>query len=191
KYLGVLSIRVAADGKSVCALLGPSEALQSPLLVAWNADTGEILNSTRVFDTTRWSFDLSPDAGLLSSNGDPARVVPVAEQSVDHLKEVNLRSGWAAEFSDDGKWLTLIARTNTPGGEVRQWAVVVSTRTWKDVCSVSAGLGARAALSPDGKTLAVAVGEKLEFYDTVTAKVFGSYKLPAEPWETGFLGYTR
>jgi WD40 repeat protein len=139
-----------------------------------------------VTDGARTGGELSPAADFLSSAGDPARVEPVAEQTVNLLKEANLRSGRAPEFSDDGKWLTLIARANTPDGEFHYWTVIVSTKTWREVWSVPMVGDGRAALSPDGTTLAVADGEKVEFYDRATKKNLGGYRVPTGGWKDAY-----
>jgi WD40 repeat protein len=184
-------IRVAADGKTVSALVGPSEVLQYAQLIAWDADSGERLATRPIYDKTCPRFDLSPDGAFIAGSGDLAMVMPVAEQGVNYLKAANLRSLGAPAFSDDGQWLTLIACANAPDGQRRHWAVVVSTKTWKEVCSVTVGEDGRAALSPDGKTLAVAYGEKLSFYDAATTNLVGEFKLPAAAWESVIGGYTH
>jgi WD40 repeat protein len=187
---GVETIRVAADGKTVSALISPSEVLQYAQFVVWDSSTGARLKTAHVYDKECRNSDLSPDGACIAIGSDPAMVIPVAEQSVNYLKEAKLRSAGTPAFSDDGKWLTVIARANTPDGVFHSWAVVYSTKTWKEVCSVSVAESARAALSPDGKTLAVAANDKLEFYDTATAKPFSEYKLPIGSWNKGLLGST-
>ncbi len=191
KQSGVLSVRVSTDGKTVSALLGAAGPLGAGAIVAWDTNTGERLGTIRVNSHARMGGELSPAADFLSSSGDPARVEPVAEQSVNLLKGANLRSGGAPDFSDDGKWLTLIAHANTPGGEFRHWAVVLSTKTWKEVCSVPTASSGRAALSPDGRTLAVAAEDELEFFDTATAKRVGAHRLPVGAWKKSLSGYTQ
>lgn len=185
------SIRVSADGTAVTALVGPSSPIGLGVLATWETTTGKPLGASRIGSLARHGGELSPDAAFLSWASDAAIVEPVAKPNVNLLSKTKLRSGRAGDFSDNGKWLTLIAHSNTPDGKFQHWAVVVSTDTWREVCSVQTVTGGRAALAPDGKTLAVAAGDELDFIETATAKRVGGYKLSATGWGSGASGYTQ
>ncbi len=186
----VRTIRVAADGKTVCALIGPSEVLQYAQFVRWDATTGERLKTAHIHDRPCNNSDLSPDGEFIALDSHPA-VISLAALTVDHIREAKLRSARGLSFSDDGKWLTAVAQPHTPDGVVSRRAVVFSTTTWKEVCSVAVAESGRVALSPDGKTLAVAANEKVEFFDTATSKTIGEYKLSAGTWPSHYHCYTQ
>ncbi len=85
------------------------------------------------------------------------------------LRTVDPRSGAVAALavSADGSVLAVL----TAGGSVSVWDV----ETGRSRCAVVARSGSNGlAVSPDGRTLALAQGESVTFYDTTTGKTLAS-----------------
>jgi len=185
------SVRVSKDGKTVFGLSGPITVNDPGFVTAWDAVTGERRKATRLPFRTSHESVLSPDARHITTGALFGRSVVAIEAPEKNLLDGADIKGFsfaAPRFSDDGKWLTQV-NTETIAGERRTSAVVISAATWRAVATISLGDNARAALAPDGRTLAVAVGETLEFHDTITLKLLGSYRVPAGQW--GKFGYTH
>lgn len=190
KQAGIHSLRVSSDGKTVTALMGPGEIFQSPAIITWNTESGERLKTSRVFDPDSL-FDLSPDAAFFVCSDGEAVVRSVANQSANHLKDSKLLSRRLGEFSDDGKWLTMIVRAPSPNDSSQYSAAVISTKTWKVVGAVPITEDGRVALSPDGTKIAVAHGERLEFYTVETGKLIDGYDIPEGDWKKVSYTFTQ
>lgn len=186
KQASVACVRVTKDGKTVFGLSGPYAVSDPCLVTAWDAATGKRLKTTRLPFRGAYGGELSPRAvfvatGAFAGGG----LVEVAAPEKNLLEAAKLPgvSMLPGCFSDDGKWLLQVRTEATGGGKYS--AVVVSTVNWGVACTVPLGNFGRAALSPDGRTLVVAYGEELEFYDIITSRGLGGYRVPAGGWEKG------
>lgn len=193
KQANVYCTRLSKDGKTVYALTGPYTANDPSFVTAWDAATGERVKATRLTSGAMMGGELSPD-GQYAATGDIGRggVVSVAASEKNLLEGAGLRgsSFLPGDFSVDGKWLTQINMEQAEGGW-KYSAVVISTLTWRGVAVIPLTGNGKAALAPDGRTLAVAVGESLEFYDCATTKSLGSYRVPANEWTRILTGVTH
>lgn len=176
------SARLSADGKTLFGLSGAVQEGRPGLLTTWDAATGERVRTVQFSWLGAPAGELSPDGRYLAQRPFAGQgVVAVADPGKDLLAGAELPSRVFApgHFSDDGKWLTLVTYSQVKGA-VKGTAVVVSTPIWRVTTAVpmpASGEGC-AALSPDGRTLAAAAGDRLEFFDAATAKPLGGYTLP-------------
>jgi WD40 repeat protein len=189
KQAHVYSVRVSKDGKTVFALSGPLNGSDPGFVTSWDANTGERTKAIELKESLTHG-DLSPGAEFVSID-EPSFGGVYAVGGVKNLLGGAQLPGvyFLGHFSDDGKWFTLIGGEPN-GADWKQSVVVVSTLNWSAACTVPTANRARAALSPDGRTLAVADGEKLEFYDTATTRSLGGHRVPAGPWAKALFGYT-
>ncbi len=185
KQSSVDCIRVSKDGKTVFGLSDPNSASDPSFVTTWNATTGERTKATPLPVRASYGAELSP-GGEYVAIGDPGEggVFAVGGPKKNLLAEAKLRgfSMVPGQFSDDGNWYIQTRMAQAEGG-FNHSVVVVSTLTWGVSCTIPMKANGKVGLSPDGQTLAVAVGEKLEFYDTATARSLGSYRVPVDPWE--------
>jgi WD40 repeat protein len=195
KQSSVESVRLSKDGKTVFGLSGPYSASDPCLVTEWDAATGERRKSTRLPFRATIGSELSPGA-MFVALGDLGRssVVALGAPEKNLLEDAKI-PGFSFHpgcFSDDGKWLVRVNMERGGAGDNLVYsAVVISTVNWGVACTIPMAKNGKAGISADGKTLAVAVGEDLEFYDTVTAKRFGAHRMPAGDWEKAMFGYTH
>ncbi|MDY3555559.1 sigma-70 family RNA polymerase sigma factor [Gemmata sp. JC717] len=187
KQAGVFSARVSKDGKTVVAHTGPYKASDPAFVTTWNATTGERLKSSPLSDSKWHEFSaLSPDGEYLARGMIDSRVVAVAAPDRDLLADAKLpgSSRQPGRFSADGRWLALVI-SERAGGVPKYFAVLVSTTTWRAVSTIplTADFRSRAAVASDGRTLAVTVGDAIEFYDAATQKLLGRHRAPPGGWE--------
>jgi WD40 repeat protein len=187
KQASAQGVQLSRDGKTVFALTGPYSTSDPGFITTWDANTGERTKST---DVPVLSGRLSPGAAYVFV-GEPGllgRVYAVGAPQKDLLAGTKLR-GWglSGHFSDDAKWFIQIVMERAEGGQTFS-AVVISTLSWEVTCTIPMVKNGRAALSPDGRTLAVADGEKLEFYDTATTRSLGNFRVPAGEWAKAHFG---
>ncbi|AWM41149.1 ECF RNA polymerase sigma factor SigE [Gemmata obscuriglobus] len=187
KQAGVFSARVSKDGQTVVAHTGPYVAGAPSVVTVWNAITGERLKSSPLSDSKWHEFSaLSPDGEYLAGGMLGSRAVAVAAPDRDLLADAKLPGSLTqtGRFSADGRWLALVT-TERAGGAQKYSAVLVSATTWHAVSTIplTADYRARIAVAPDGRTLAVAVGDAVEFYDAGTQKLLGRHLAPPAGWE--------
>ena len=189
KQAHVHSVRVSKDGKTVYGLSGPYSASDPGFVTTWDANTGERKRATEL-PARGFGGELSPGAEYVSIE-DPGfgGVFAIGGSKKNLLEETKLRGvSLSGHFSDDGKWYTQVSMERAEGGWT-QSAAVISTLNWGVACTIPLGKGRRAAISPDGATLAVVEGEKLEFYDTRTTRALGNFRVPTNGWEKALFGY--
>jgi WD40 repeat protein len=126
--------------------------------------------------------ELSPDVRYVAegNNGARAGVFAVAEPNKNLTAGENLRGNALSggRFTDDGRWLVRVASERVDD-VYKTTAVVISAATWKVTAAVPLPPGyATAVVSPDGRTLAVACGERVDFYDTGTAALLVAHRVP-------------
>jgi WD40 repeat protein len=171
----LLTVRLSKDGKTLYATVAQyTKGAPPSAVMEWDAVTGERKKVTPVSVPMVQLTDFSPDATTLAGGYPTPGVVALAE-SATNLKNPNI-NGFSIDpgrFSADGKWYAL-ANNETKGLRV----YVVSTKTWEVACTIPMDGHGRFALAPDGKVLALARGEKIEFYDTATARLLSSHPTP-------------
>jgi WD40 repeat protein len=190
KQVGVSCVRLSKDGKTLFALTRPQPGNDPGFVTTWDATTGERTKVTELPSRLLTNADLAPGAEYVSLDGRRfGGVFAVAEPKKNLLPETKLR-GWgiSSHFSDDGKWLTRINIDQTQPRTVYS-TVVVSTLSWEVSCTVPMAWYDYAALSPDGRTLAVSAGEEVKFYDTATAKLISDSAVPAGEWAKSIFGH--
>jgi WD40 repeat protein len=189
KQAHVHSVRVSGDGKTVFGLSGPYSASDPGFVTVWDANTGERTKAIQLQVRMAHGGELSPGAEFVSTN-DPGfgGVYAVGGPKKNLLEQTKLRAlGFSGHFSDDGKWYTLLGLEQAEGGWNHS-VTVVSTLNWGVACTIPMTKQGRAALAPDGRTLAVADGEKIEFYDTTTTRSLGTYRVSAGAWAKALFG---
>ncbi|AWM36861.1 translocation protein TolB [Gemmata obscuriglobus] len=184
---GVVSIRLSADGKTLHGLSRGATADDSGLLTTWDTATAARVNVARLTDPRQSDWgELSPGAQFIAEVGyGRGGVVALGSPDKNLLADAKVPGHsllLSGHFSDDGKWFTLVTH-RMEDGVAKYAAVVVSTPIWRVTATVPIAQYGAAALSPDGRTLAVAAADQLEFYDAATAEWFGGYRLPVTGWE--------
>jgi WD40 repeat protein len=182
--------RLSPDGKALFAVASgdtPGKCVR----LGWDTATGKMTSEQRyehegVLDEN----EISPDGRFFAPAMLGAGAFTFGAPKVDLLAkaERTVYPMFCTAFSDDGKWLV---QAGASGDEnAREYgATVISTANWKVVCRVPAEKPGRAAVSPDGKTLAVAVEEDVSFYDVATEKKIGAIRAPDGAWAgNGFRG---
>jgi WD40 repeat protein len=194
KQSGVGSLRLAKDGKTLFGLSGPVVVGDPSFVTTWDTATGERVKSTKLAQgEIMTAAELSPGAMFLARGFFNPGVVEVGAPSKDLLKDAKIPgfpSFRPAQFSGDGQWLTRVYRERIEGGE-RYSAVVISTANWGVACTIPMSKDGIAALSDDGRTLAVAAGEDIEFYDVATSKLLGAYRVAAGGWQKAWAQFTH
>ena len=187
------TVRLSTDGTRVFAPWGPSPPNDPGFVTEWDADSGERKKVTQLPFAATHGSELSPGAmfvarGHLGQGG----VVAVGAPEKNLLENSNIPgfSFQPGHFSDDGQWLTQVNMEKSGDGWAHS-AVVISTTNWGVACTIPLTENGLAALSSEGKTLAVAHGGKIEFYDTATTRSLGSFRVPAGEWEHAPFGYTH
>ncbi len=172
--------RLAPDGKTLFTSVHDASR-QKRAQIGWDTTTGKA-TSDRPFEARPLGeIEIAPNGqhfvpgfrGIFAFSAPKVDLLAGAERS--------LSAAAHTEFSDDGKWLVQVGSSGI--GKAREYAAtVVSTANWKVVCRVPTSAGGRAALSPDGTTLAVVTGDDVTFYDVATEKKFGGFRSPAGAW---------
>jgi WD40 repeat protein len=185
------SVRVSKDGKTVFALTGPYSGRDVGFVTTWDANTGERKKVTEL-PVQLFTGELSPGAEYVFAGGlGSSRVFAVGGSKKNLLEETKLKGPFlSGHFSDDGKWYAQVRMERAAGG-VTYSAAVISTLNWEVASTIPLAKVHRDAISPDGATLAVVDGEKLEFYDTRTTRSLGTVRVPADGWEKAVFGYTH
>jgi WD40 repeat protein len=193
KQASIFSVRLSKDGKTVFGLSGPYSSSDPGFVTTWNATTGERTKATQLPVRVSHGGELSPDGNYVAVGApDEGGVFAVGKLKKDLLVETKLRGILlpAGRFSDDGKWFTQTSMEQGEGGWTHSVAVI-STLNWGVACTIPMKTNGKAGLSPDGRTLAVADGEKLEFFDTATARSLGSYRVPVGEWGKARFGHVN
>jgi WD40 repeat protein len=190
KQAHVFNVRVSGDGKTVFALSGSYSAADPGFVTVWNANSGERTRAIQLPARAAHGGDLSPGAEFVSIDEfGSGGVYAVDAPKKNLLEQTKLpRISLHGHFSDDGRWYTLIGMDST-GGVWAYSAVVVSTLNWGVACTVPMAKQGRSAISADGRTLATADGEKIEFFDTATARSLGEHRVSAGAWAKALFGY--
>jgi len=184
-------IRLAKDGKTVFGLSSPVVTNDPGFVTLWDTATGERLKTTRMPTRATIGAELSPNAVYVATSAiGRSAVVEVAAPEKDLLKAAKIPgfSFTPGHFSDDGSWLTKVY-AETEGG-LKYSAVVISTLNWGVACTIPMAKHGAAALSEDGRVLAIAVEDQLEFFDVATTKSLGNYRVPLGGWEKAQSGFT-
>lgn len=180
EWLSFESLRLAPDGK---ALFAVSDAIElRPVLVAWDTATGNKLSARMIeFSNNASALAVSPDGEHVAAMFPDSGVFAVGAPKKSLLKDANDGVGLESSgaFSNDGKWLVQAGASRSGTGDA---VAVVSTANWKVVCRVPTRVSAGAAVSEDGKTLAVADGEDVILYEVATAKKLGAVRMPPGAW---------
>jgi WD40 repeat protein len=190
KQVGVSSVRLSRDGKTVVALTRAAPGDDPGLLTTWNTATGARTESTEVPLRALANADLAPGAAHVACGGQRfGGVFAITEPRKNLLERARLpgRNIITGHFSDDGKWLTQININQTESGTSYS-AVVISTLNWEAACTIPLAEYGHTALSPDGRTLALSEGETVKFYDTATAKSIGATRVPGD-WPKAMFGH--
>ncbi|MDY3563838.1 sigma-70 family RNA polymerase sigma factor [Gemmata sp. JC673] len=194
KQSSVSSARVSKDGKTVVAYTDPYTLGDPRVVTTWNAATGERLKSIQLANRGPTDFgQLSRDGQYLAGGLMGGPVVAVAAPDRNLLADAKPAAAVkAGRFSADGQWLVQVT-FEFAGGVLKHSAVLVSTTTWRAVSTIplTADYRARISVAPDGRTLAVALGDAVEFYDAVTQKLLGRHRIPPGPrgkWESSHFG---
>ena len=95
------------------------------------------------------------------------------------------------EFSDDGRWLTMVGYEADDRQWTNQCATIIDTTKWTRVATIDVPKNSRVALSPDAKTLAAGGDGVLAFYDVAASKEFARYKLSPANWEPARMAFTQ
>jgi WD40 repeat protein len=186
------AVRVSGDGKIVSAMTGASDPGDPGFVTAWDVGTGERNRVTELPVPVFESGDLSAGAVHVSVNDTGARgVYALGGPKKSFLEAGKLRGVNSAHFSDDGRWYVVTRTDAGPVGPVNS-AEIISTLNWDVACTIPMTNPGRAALSPDGRTVAVTDGERLEFYSTATSRSLGGHRVPAGEWgRAPFAWYTH
>lgn len=183
---GFCSLRLAPDGKVVVGLTAPRVARDPGMVTCWSAATGERLGAMRLNERFTFGGRLSRDGRLLDLG---FGVVKALGTDPNPLAQVQLPiSAMPGDFTPNGN--LLVQMGVEPGNGVpRHAAVVVSTTTWEAVFTVPLAGPGRAAVSPDGRTLATVCGEKLVLHDVATGKELCAYRIPPGDWDAPGRGW--
>lgn len=156
----VTGVDFSPDGKSlVCA--GMSGVVQ-----VWNIETGTSRTIFQSEDLMLFSMALSHDGQLVAAGGDPFQYkhkkwqVQIWETESGKLRQEKTAAGWmlsSVRFSSDDRWLVIATRE----AKVKLWNL--STGRLIDVSQP----GIEIAISPAGKLLALANGNKVTLLEFV------------------------
>ena len=194
KQAGAYSVRVSKDGKTVYALTGSYTAGDPSFVTAWDAATGERVKSTQIPSRALFSGgELSRDGQYISAGffgGGGVRAVSAPDRNLLEDAKIPGHAYRPGRFSADGQWLALVS-AETDNRVRKHSAFLVSTATWGAVGTIPLAEEVRAAaVAPDGRTLAVATKDGVEFYDAATLKSLARHRIPAGEWVKSTFGYT-